>query len=187
MIARFAGRFVFLFLIRQGFFCQPCPQNVSNQTKGDPMPLEQTITQHLKTAMKQRQTTRIACLRMLKTALTNVKKEKGGEEQLSNEAVEAVIGSIIRKSKEAAEQFRKGGREALALKEEEEIAILYEYLPQQLTAEEIEETVKDIIAELSAKSAKDMGRVMKAAMARMAGKAQGKKVNNIVKKLLTSS
>jgi len=90
----------------------------------------------------------------------------------------------VRKAKEAAAEFRKGDREDLALKEEREITYLYEYLPQQMTSEEIEKTLREIIDELSAKSPKDLGKVMKAAMAKMAGQAQGKEVSKIAGKLL---
>ncbi|MCK4817437.1 GatB/YqeY domain-containing protein, partial [bacterium] len=75
-------------------------------------------------------------------------------------------------------------REDLAIKEEQEIQILYEYLPRQLTPEEIEKILQEIISELSAESSEDMGNVMKVAMARMAGMAQGKEVSEIARKLL---
>ena len=95
-----------------------------------------------------------------------------------------ILSSLVRKGREAVGEFRKGGREDLAEKEEEEIRILYGYLPQQLTPEEIETQLKEIIAELSAGGPKDLGKVMKAAMARMAGRVQGKEVNEIARKLL---
>ncbi len=82
-------------------------------------------------------------------------------------------------------EFRQGGREDLATKEEEEIKILYGYLPQQLKPEEIEGILQEIISELSADNLKDLGKVMKVAIARMAGKAQGKEVNEIAKELLS--
>jgi len=81
-------------------------------------------------------------------------------------------------------EFRKGHREDLAAKEEAEVKILGGYLPQQLTPEEIETVLKEIIAEVSALGPKDLGKVMKAAMGRLAGKVQGKEVNEIAKRLL---
>ncbi|HDZ91792.1 MAG TPA: GatB/YqeY domain-containing protein, partial [Deltaproteobacteria bacterium] len=114
----------------------------------------------------------------------NQEVEKGRE--LTDEEVQSLVSSMIRKGKEAAGEFRKGGREDLALKEEQEIQILYQYLPQQLTPEKIEETVREVMAEVSAEGPRDMGKVMKAAMARMAGKAQGKEVSEIARRLLTS-
>jgi len=146
------------------------------------MPLNQKIIEDLKVSMKARDEARTSCLRMLKTALKNLQVDKGRE--LEDEEIQATISSLVRKSKEAVTEFRKGGREDLALKEEKEIEILYGYLPQQLTPEEIEKILSDIIQELSA-SSKDLGKVMKAAMARMAGQAQGKQVNEIARKLLT--
>lgn len=147
--------------------------------------LTQTIADDMKEAMKSRDTPRLSCLRMLRAALKNVQVEKGHE--LSDDEVRSVISSLIRKGKEAAQEFRRGGREDLALKEEYEIDILYAYLPQQLSPEEIEATIREVISELSAKGPKDMGKVMKAAMARMAGQAQGKEVSEIAKRLLTPS
>ena len=112
----------------------------------------------------------------------NLQVEKGHE--LGDEEIQSVISSLIRKGKEAAKEFRAGNREDLAVKEEDEIKVLYGYLPEQLTLDQIEENVREIISELNAKSPKDMGGVMKAAMARMAGRAQGKDVSDIARKLL---
>ena len=148
------------------------------------MSLNQRIGEDLKQAMKAQDTLRLSCLRMLRSSSKNLQVEKGRE--LTDEEIQSVVSSMIRKGKEAAKEFRKGNRQDLALKEENEIEIFYEYLPHQLTPEKIEATVREIISELSAESLKDMGNVMKAAMARMAGRAQGKEVNEIVKKLLTS-
>lgn len=149
------------------------------------MSLNQKITEELKDAMKARDTTRVSCLRMLKTSL-KIKQvvEKGRE--LEDEEIEAIISSLIRKGKEAAGEFRRGGRDDLAINEEQEINIFYEYLPQQLTPEEIEKTVREVISELSAEGPKDMGKVMKTAMARMAGQAQGRDVSETAKGLLTT-
>jgi len=147
------------------------------------MSLVQKITEDLKKAMKAKDGKRTSCLRMLKTSLKNKQVEVGHE--LSDEETVAIISSSIRKNKEASKEFVQGGREDLAAKEEEEIKILYGYLPEQLTPEDIEKSLKEIISELSADSLKDMGKVMKVAMARMTGKAQGREVNEIAKKLLS--
>jgi len=145
------------------------------------MALNQKIVEDLKAAMKAKDKDRVSCLRMLKASLKNFQVDKGRE--LEDKEIQAAISSSVRKSKESAAEFRKGDREDLALKEEREIKILYDYLPQQLTPDEIEKTLRDIIDEISA-SSKDLGKVMKAAMARMAGQAQGKEVNEIARKLL---
>ena len=147
------------------------------------MSLSQEITDALKEAMKAKDTARVSCLRMLKAALKNTQVEKGRE--LEDEEVQNVISSLMRKGREAAMEFREGSRLDLASKEEEEIKILYEFLPEQLAPADIEKNLKDIISQLSATGLKDLGKVMKAAMAQMAGKVQGKEVNEIARKLLS--
>jgi uncharacterized protein YqeY len=146
------------------------------------MPLNEKIAEDLKEAIKARNALRMSCLRMLKASVKNRQVEKGRE--LEDDEIQAVISSLIRKSKEAAKEFRGGDREDLAVKEDQETKILYEYLPQQLTSGEIEKVLREIISELSAKSPKDLGKVMKTAMNRMAGQAEGKAVNEIARKLL---
>ncbi|NQT55338.1 MAG: GatB/YqeY domain-containing protein [Desulfobacteraceae bacterium] len=146
------------------------------------MSLNQKIIKDLKDAMKAKDSIRVSCLRMLIASLKNLQVEK--RQELNDDEMKKTILSSVRKCKEALEEFRKAGREDLAIKEEQEIQILYEYLPRQLTPEEIEKTLQEIISELSAESSKDMGNVMKVAMARMSGMAQGKEVSEIARKLL---
>jgi uncharacterized protein YqeY len=144
--------------------------------------LVEKIAQDLKDAMKAKDELRLSCLRVLKAAVTN---EQGRRtEPLKDEDVQAVIQSLIRKGQEAAVEFRKGLREDMAAKEEGEVKILSGYLPNQLAPAEIEKALKEIIAEVSASGPKDLGKVMKAAMGRLSGKAQGKEVNEIAKRLL---
>ena len=133
--------------------------------------------------MKSKDERRISCIRMLKASLKNKQVEKGDE--LKDEEIQTTISSLIRKGQEAAKEFRQGRREDLASKEEEEIKILYGYLPEQLAPAEIEKKLREIISELAAGSLKDLGKVMKVAMAQMAGKAQGKEVNEIARKILS--
>jgi uncharacterized protein YqeY len=147
------------------------------------MPLFQNITDDLKAAMKSRDELRTSCLRMLKTSIKNRQIEKGST--LEDDEIQFLISSQVRKGQESAKEFRNGGREDLAVKEEKEIEILFGYLPKQLTSDEIEDLLKEIITELPADGMKDMGKVMKVAMARIGGKAQGKKVNEIARKLLS--
>ncbi len=146
------------------------------------MSLEEKIAEDLKKAMKEKDAVRLSCMRMLKTALKNLQVNK--QRQLKDEEVQGVIFSLIKKGKESATEFRNAGREDIALKEETEVAIFYGYMPQQLTPEEIEKTLRETILELSAEKPSDLGRVMKTAMPRMAGKAQGKEVNEIARRLL---
>lgn len=146
------------------------------------VPLVEEIAQNLKAALKARDEARVSCLRVLKAAVTN---EQGRRtEPLKDEDVQSVIQSLIRKGQEAAVEFRKGHREDMAAKEEAEVKIFSEYLPQQLAPAEIERVLKEIIAEVSASGPKDLGKVMKAAMGRLAGEVQGKEVNEIAKRLL---
>jgi uncharacterized protein YqeY len=144
--------------------------------------LVEKIAQDLKEAIKAKDDFRVSCLRVLKAAVTN---EQGRRTQpLRDEDVQAVIQSLVRKGQEAASEFRKGLREDMAVKEEGEVKILSGYLPQQLAPAEIENVLKEIIVEVSASGPKDLGKVMKAAMGRLAGKVQGKEVNEIAKRLL---
>ena len=147
------------------------------------MPLEKKITDDLKEAMKAKDKLRVSCLRMLKASMKNKSVEKG--DKLKDDEIQGIITSLIRKGKEASTEFRKAVREDLADKEDREIKILVSYLPEQLTPDEIEHILKEIIAEGAANSLKDLGIIMKAAMARMAGKAQGGEVNEIARKLLS--
>ena len=147
------------------------------------MSLSEKITNDLKEALKARDTFCVSCLRMLKATIKNRKIEK--REDLKDDEIMGVISSQIRGCKEAADDFRKGGREDLAIKEENEVRILYRYLPEQLKPDEIEKILKETITELSANNLSDLGKVMKAGMVKMGGKAQGKLVNEIAKKLLS--
>jgi len=147
------------------------------------MPLVDKIAQDLKEAMKAKDDFRLSCLRMAKTALKNEQVSRGHE--LSDEEAQAVLMTMVRKGQDAAKEFRTGNRENLALKEEKEVEILYEYLPKQLGPDEVERILKEVIAEVSAQGPKDLGKVMKAVMPRLAGKAQGKEVNEIARRLLS--
>ena len=147
------------------------------------MSLSQRITDELKGAIKAKDEIRISCMRMLKADLKNRQVEKGSD--LEDREIENLVSSLIRKGQEAAKEFREGGRLDLAEKEEEEVRIFYEFLPEQLDSADIEKKIKEIISELSASGSADLGKVMKAAMAQMAGRVQGKEVNEIARKLLS--
>jgi uncharacterized protein len=147
------------------------------------MNLEDQINQDLKNSMKSKDEARTSCLRFLKSNLKNKQVEKMGK--LQDDEIQAVISSLIRRSMESIKEFKQGDREDLAAKEEHEIEILYGYLPKQLSPEDVEKIIQETISELSAEGTKDLGRVMKAAMSRLSGKAQGKEVNEIAKRLLS--
>ena len=136
-------------------------------------------------AMKAKDAARTSTLRMLKAAITNREKEGGSE--ISAEDVLKLLRSQLKQRRDSVEQYQKGGRQDLADKEQAEIVIIEEYLPQGASAEEIAQAVAAAVAETGAASMKDMGAVMKAAMARLAGKnADGKAVSEAVKAKLSS-
>ena len=144
------------------------------------MSLEQSLTTDIVSAMKAKDQTKLTALRMLKTALTNKSIEKGraleGAEELQ------VVSTLVKQRKDSIEQFTKGGRQDLADKEQAEIVILNAYLPASASDEEVSAAVATAIAETGATSAKDIGKVMKAVMAALAGKTvDGKKVNEAVR------
>lgn len=144
------------------------------------MSLEKTLGADIVTAMKARDQTRLTALRMLKTALTNKSIEKGRALDPGEEL--QVVSTLVKQRKDSIEQFTRGGRQDLADKEQAEIAVLNAYLPAAASEEEIAAAVGAAIAETGATSAKDIGKVMKAAMAALAGKTvDGKKVNEAVR------
>ena len=144
------------------------------------MSLEQTLGADIVTAMKARDQNRLTPLRMLKSALTNKCIEKGRALEAAEEL--AVVSMLVKQRRDSIEQFTKGGRTDLADKEQAEIAILSTYLPASASDDEIAAAVTAAIAESGATSAKDMGKVMKAVMAGLAGKTvDGKKVSDAVK------
>lgn len=147
------------------------------------MPLEQTLSADIVTAMKAKDATRLTALRMLKTALTNKGIEKGRALEPAEEL--QVVSMLVKQRRDSIEQFTKGGRVDLADKEQAEIAVLDAYLPASASDEEIAAAVTAAVAETEATTAKDMGKVMKAAMAALAGKTvDGKKVNEAVRRSL---
>jgi len=148
------------------------------------MSLEQTLGADIVTAMKAKDATKLTALRMLKSALTNKSIEKGraleGAEELQ------VVSMLVKQRRDSIDQFTKGGRTDLADKEQAEIVILNAYLPASASDDEIAAAVTAAIAETGATSAKDMGKVMKAVMAGLAGKTvDGKKVSETVKAKLS--
>ncbi len=148
-------------------------------TEGE-MSLEQTLSSEIAVAMKAKDATRLSTLRMLKAALMN----KGVEKNRSLEAAEElqVVASLVKQRRDSIEQFTAGGRQDLAAKEAAEITILETYLPPSVTTEELEAVVNEAMAETGAAGPKDMGKVMKAAMAKLAGKTvDGKKLNEMVR------
>lgn len=145
------------------------------------MTLMSQISGDIAAAMKAREQTRLAALRMAKAALMNREVSKGSA--LDEAESQQVIASLIKQRRDSIEQFQQGGRTDLAEKEAAEITVLEAYLPAPIDPAEIERAVSEAIAETGATSAKDLGRVMKAAMGKLAGKGvDGKAVDGIVRR-----
>lgn len=148
------------------------------------MSLFETIVADLTVAMKAKDADKLSTLRMVKANLMNRKIEKGGE--LTDEEITKALQSLVKQRRDSIEQYENAGRSELAEKERSEIAVIEIYLPQAATPEEIDAAVSAAIAETGATSMKEMGTVMKAALAKLAGKtADGKAVSEAVKNSLS--
>jgi uncharacterized protein YqeY len=144
------------------------------------MSLKERIVSDMTAAMKSRDAARTSTLRMVKAAVMNREIEKGGE--LTDEEMTKALQSLVKQRRDSIEQYEKGGRPELAEKERAEIEVIEAYLPQAASREEIEQAVGQAIEETGASSIRDMGKVMKAAQARLAGRsADGRVVSEIVK------
>jgi hypothetical protein len=151
------------------------------------MTLVEQIQKDIVTAMKAKDEARLSTLRMVKSALMNRKVEKMAE--LDDKEAQAVLATLIKQRKESVEQFTKGGRQEMADKEAAEIIVIESYLPKEAAEADIEAGVKAVIAEMGSPTMKEMGTVMKNAMARFNGadmRVDGKMVSEIVKKELSA-
>jgi uncharacterized protein YqeY len=147
------------------------------------MTLNDKVSADIAAAMKSRDAARLSALRMLKAAVMNRGVEKGRD--LEDAEILQVVSSLVKQRRDSIEQFSKAGRTDLVDKETGEIAVLQAYLPPSATPEEIEAAVADAIAETGASSPRDMGKVMKVVMPKLAGKnADGKAVNDAVRRKL---
>jgi uncharacterized protein YqeY len=148
------------------------------------MSLEQKLTGDIGAAMKAKEAMRLTALRMLKSALMNKSIEKGRALEAAEEL--QVVSSLVKQRRDSIEQFNAGGRADLAAKEAAEIVVLEAYLPPAVSPEELDRAVTKAITDTGAAGAKDIGKVMKAVMAALAGKTvDGKKVNELVRTKLT--
>ena len=147
------------------------------------MSLNDKVAAEITAAMKAKDPARLSALRMLKAAIMNKGVEKGRD--LEDAEILQVVSSLVKQRRDSIDQFSKAGRTDLVEKETGEIAVLEAYLPPAASAAEIDEAVAAAIAETGASSPKDMGKVMKAVMAKLAGKnADGKVVNEAVRRKL---
>ena len=149
------------------------------------MSLSKQIVADLTTAMKAKDANRTSTLRMVKAAMMNRQIEKGSE--LDDDDMQKLLRSLMKQRRDSIEQYEKAGRQELVDKEKAEIEVIETYLPQAASKEEIEQAVAAAIAETGATSMKDMGKVMKAAQAALAGKnADGRLVSETVKAKLNT-
>ncbi len=147
------------------------------------MGLRELIPEDLKNALRNKNTFELSVLRMLQAALINKEIDKR-KEALTDEDVISVIGTEIKKRRDAAREFEKVNRPDAAEQEKAEIEILMKYMPQQMSEDEIRDTVKKAVEDTQAKSMQDIGKVMKVLMPQVKGKADGSIVNKIVKEAL---
>ena len=148
--------------------------------------LKDQIQQEMIKAFKAGDTLTRSALTMLIAAIKNKEIEKGKDVELSNDDIIAIIGTEVKKRKDAAEQYEKGGRSELAQKERDEVSVLEKYLPEQMSEEEVATKVSKIIEETGAEGMSDMGKVMNEVMKELKGKANGSLVNRIVKEKLSN-
>lgn len=150
------------------------------------MSLQKRIDEDLKDAMRAKDAARLSVLRLLKAALKNAAIEKvGAEGELNDADAVVVIRKQVKQRQDSIESFERGGRADLAEKEKDEIAVLNNYLPQAMSAEELQRIVAETIAEVGATSRAQMGGVMKALQSKLAGRADGKTLSTEVQRQLS--
>lgn len=148
------------------------------------MSLEAKINADIKEAMKAKDQIKLRGIRAIKSSIMLLKTDGTGNE--IDEATEIkLLTKLIKQRKDSLEIFEKQNREDLAIKEREEIEVISKYLPEQLSLEELEQKIKEIVTQTGASSMKDMGKVMGIASQKFAGKADGKTISGIVRNLLS--
>jgi uncharacterized protein YqeY len=147
--------------------------------------LAQKVEADLKTALKSKDELATSCLRLVRAAIKN--QEKDLRRPLTEEEEARALSSLAKQRRESIEQFAKGGRQDLVDRETAELAIIQGYLPAQLDEAGIARVLEEVFAQVAPQGMKDMGRVMKEAMAKLSGQADGKLVNQMVRQRLQSS
>ncbi len=149
------------------------------------MALEQNIMAEMKDAMKSKNEAVLRSLRAIKAEIIKAKTEPGAGGEIDEATEQKFLQKMMKQRKDSLEIFEKQGREDLATKEREEMAVIEKFLPTQLSEDEIKDAITKIINETGATSAADLGKVMGTASKQLAGKADGKTISIIVKQLLT--
>ena len=148
------------------------------------MSLKEQLANDLKDAIRQQDEPRKNAIRMATWAIKNAEVEKGAE--LNDPDVMAIIGREAKRRKESIAEFGKAGRDDLVAKEQAELEVLQAYLPEQISREEILKAAREVIAELGAGGPADKGKVMPVLIGRLAGRAEGREINEVVSELLAS-
>ncbi len=143
------------------------------------MTIQERLTEAMKEAMKAKAALRLNTIRMMRTAIKN--REIDARAELTEQEAIAVLSTLVKQRRESAEAYRSGGREDLAAKEEQELAVVQEFLPAQLDEAGIRDLIEKAVAETGATSMKDMGKVMKLVSAQTTGRADGRLVSELVK------
>lgn len=151
------------------------------------MSLKQQIDQDIKAAMLAKKKDELTALRAIKSAILLAETEKGAGDDLSQDAEMKLLTKAAKQRKESAELYTKEGRDDLASKEQFEYEVISRYLPEQLSDDQLRNEVSAIISEVGASGMQDMGKVMGAATKKLAGKADGKKISEMVKSILSGS
>ena len=149
------------------------------------MNLFDTISDEIKKAMLAKDKVRLEALRGVKKEFLEAKTAKGASDEPSDEVATTILQKMVKQRKDSAEIYTTQGRADLAEDEIAQLRVIQEFLPAQLSAEELESVIKSIISETGAESMKDMGKVMGAATKQLAGKAEGRAISEMVKKLLS--
>ena len=150
------------------------------------MNLEQNVMAQMKDAMKAKDEAALRGLRAIKAEIIKAKAEPGAGGEISPETENKMLHKMLKQRKDSLEIYRNQNRADLAKKEEEEIAIIENFLPAQLTEDQLKDELRKIIAEVGASSPADMGKVMGAASKHLAGKADGKTISSAVRELLNA-
>ncbi len=148
------------------------------------MELFDQVSNDIKEAMKAKDKVRLETLRNVKKFFLEAKTAPGANDTLTDDTALKIMQKLVKQGKDSAEIYKGQGREDLAQAELDQVAVIEAYLPKQMTPEELEAAVKEIIAETGATSGKDMGKVMDVASKKLAGKAEGRAISTMVKQLL---
>jgi len=149
------------------------------------MNLKEKLNEDMRKALRKKEVLRLSTIRLLLAAIKNLEIAKGKDKELKESELLGALSSEAKKRKEAIEGYKRGKREELVEKETRELEIIKEYLPEELSPEELEKIIEETIEEVGARDLKDMGKAMGAVMGKTKGRADGKVVNQMVRERLT--